>query len=90
MTDSDADAILNRVKPSQRKGLDKIEKMVRDIQNDTRGTMVEFGLETQETIDAWNAMFDKYIPLAGIATDENSEATSSYPTGGAVCLWPYD
>ena len=83
MTDSDADAILNRVKPSQRKGLDKIEKMVRDIQNDTRGTMVEFGLETQETIDAWNAMFDKYIPLAGIATDENSEATSSYPTGGA-------
>ena len=83
MTDADADAILNRVKPSQKKGLDKIEKMVREIQNDTRETMVEFGLETQETIDAWNAMFDKYIPLAGIATDENSEATSSYPTGGA-------
>ena len=83
MSDADADAILSRIKPSQKKGLDKIEKMVRDIQNDTRETMVEFGLEKQETIDAWNEMFDRYVPLAGIAQDENSEATSSYPTGGA-------
>ena len=83
MSDADADAILNRIKPSQKKGLDKIEKMVRDIQNDTRSTMVDFGLESQETIDAWNDMFERYVPLAGIATDENSEATSSYPTGGA-------
>jgi len=83
MTDADADAILNNIKPSQKKGLDKIEKIIRDIQEDTRGTMVEFGLEKQETIDAWNAMFDNYVPLAGLAQDEDSELTTYYPTGGA-------
>ena len=52
MSNEDADAILNSIKPSQRKGLEKLEKLVRDIQADTKKTMIEFGLESQETIDA--------------------------------------
>lgn len=83
MSNEDADAILNAVKPSQKRGLEKLEKLVRDIQADTKDTMIKFGLESQETIDAWDEMFSQYVPLAGIATDEQSEATSSYPTGGA-------
>ena len=46
--------------------------------------MVKFGLETQEAIDAFEAQFGKnYVPLSGIATDEETSFTSSYPTGGA-------
>jgi hypothetical protein len=83
MSNEDADAILNAIKPSQKRGLEKLEKLVRDIQADTKDTMIKFGLESQETVDAWDQMFSQYVPLAGIATDEQSEATSSYPTGGA-------
>ena len=83
MTDADADAILNNIKPSQKKGLDKIEEIVREIQQDTRDTMVNFGLESQETIAAWESLFENYVPLAGLAQDEDSELTTYYPTGGA-------
>jgi hypothetical protein len=57
--------------------------LVREIQQDTRDTMVKFGLETQETIDAWESIFENYAPLAGLATDENSSSSARYPTGGA-------
>ena len=83
MSNERADEIINSAKPSQKKALDKLEGMIREIQDDTRSTMVEFGLESQQTIDAWGEMFSRYVPLAGLATDEQSEATSSYPTGGA-------
>ena len=83
MTDERADEIINSIQPSEAKALQQLEAEIRKIQQDTRDTMVEFGLETQETIDAWDSMFSRYVPLAGIATDEQSEATSSYPTGGA-------
>lgn len=83
MTDERADEIINSIQPRETKALQQLEAEIRKIQQDTRDTMVEFGLETQETIDAWDSMFSRYVPLAGIATDEQSEATSSYPTGGA-------
>jgi hypothetical protein len=78
MTDAEADAILNA---ANKASLDPIVAEIRKIQQDTRDTMVKFGLETKETVDAFEAMFDNYIPLAGLAVDE---ATGSpYPTGGA-------
>ena len=43
--------------------------------------MVKFGLETKETVDAFESMFENYVPLAGRATDETTG--SQYPTGGA-------
>jgi hypothetical protein len=45
--------------------------------------MVKFGLETKETIDAFETMFENYVPLSGIAIDEETSVTSAYPTGGA-------
>ena len=78
MTDAEADAILNS---ANKAALDPIVAMVREIQQDTRNTMVKHGLETQETVDAFEAMFNNYIPLAGLSTDELTG--SPYPTGGA-------
>lgn len=44
--------------------------------------LVDYQLESQSTIDAWNQMFSNYVPLDGIATDESNTVESLYPRGG--------
>ena len=44
--------------------------------------MVELGLESQETIDAFEQMFENYVPLQGKSVDEADMAYSPYPNGG--------
>lgn len=61
----------------------QLANMVYSIIDNTRKTMVEFGLETQDTIDAWTDMYDYYVPLAGLAKDEVDENNLAYPSGGA-------
>ena len=61
----------------------RLANIVYSIIQNTRKTMVEYGLEEQERIDAWNDMYDFYVPLAGLATDELNENNLRYPTGGA-------
>jgi len=78
ISDAEADAIINA---ANKKALDPIVSKIREIQQDTRDTMVKYGLETKETVDAFEAMFDNYVPLAGLSVDE--ELSSPYPTGGA-------
>ncbi len=83
MSDADAAAVLDGFGAEKRAKLERIAKKIDAIQQDTRDTMVEFGLESQETIDAWEAMFEHYVPLGGLATDEESSSTTPYATGGA-------
>ena len=78
MTDAEADAI---IKAANKAAMNPIVKMIREIQKDTRETMVKFGLESRETINAFENMFDNYVPLAGVSMDESVK--SPYPTGGA-------
>ena len=40
---------------------------VRDLSEDTRNRLLESGLETQDTIDAFNATYKNYVPLRGFA-----------------------
>lgn len=54
----------------------------RDMMAENRQIMVDFGLATQEEIDAWE-QDPTYVPLYGIALDEKSSDTTVYPTGGA-------
>ena len=51
-------------------------RLIREIQDDTRKTYVETGAETQETIDAFEAMFSDYVPLSGLSVDENNAQRS--------------
>lgn len=53
------------------------------ILDDTRQTMKDFGLETQERLDAWAELYENYVPLQGFADDEMDAASNAYPTGGA-------
>jgi len=47
---------------------------VRDLTADTRRRLVESGLETQDTIDAFNETYKNYVPLRGFAEgDVDSE-----------------
>lgn len=78
MSNAEADAIINSSNKAQ---LDPIVAKVREIQQDTRDTMVKYGLETKDTVDAFESMFSNYVPLAGVAVDE--DLGSPYPTGGA-------
>ena len=78
MPDSEADAI---IQAANKQALDPIVKMIREIQKDTRETMVNYGLETRETVNAFENMFDNYVPLSGVSMDETVK--SPYPTGGA-------
>lgn len=71
------------INASTQANLDKVVDIIREIQQDTRKAMVKFGLESQETIDVFEAQFKNYVPLAGIAKDEADSGNTRYPTGGA-------
>jgi len=83
MTNERADAIMNSLSPEKKAALESVAAKVDAITADTRKTMVEFGLEEKSTIDAFEAMFQNYVPLGGLALDEQNADTSLYPTGGA-------
>ena len=83
MSNERAQEVMDSFSPEKKAALESIAKKVDAITKDTRQTMVKFGLESQETIDAFEAMFDNYVPLGGLSADEMSADTSLYPTGGA-------
>ena len=83
MSNERAQEVMDGFSPEKKAALESIAKKVDAITKDTRKTMVEFGLETQETIDVFEDMFKNYVPLGGLSVDEMSADTSMYPTGGA-------
>ena len=83
ISDERSDEILNSISDETKEKLDPIVKKIREVQQNTRDTMVEFGLESQETIDVLEGLFKNYVPLGGLATDEQDSFDTSYPTGGA-------
>ena len=82
MSDQRAEEILNSYTGKKKEDMEAIAAKVKAIVEDTRKTYVEFGLESQSTIDAFEEMFKDYVPLSGIASDELDGETSYYPTGG--------
>jgi len=83
MTNERADEIMNSLSPEKKAALESVAAKVDAITADTRKAMVDFGLEEKSTIDAFEAMFQNYVPLGGLALDEQNADTSLYPTGGA-------
>ena len=83
MSNERAQEVMDSFTSEEKAALESIGKKVDAITADTRKAMVEFGLETKETIDAFENMFDFYVPLGGLSSDEMSADTSLYPTGGA-------
>lgn len=79
MTNDEAEDIIDRLGTNEMR---RLHNMVIDIVKNTRETMVKYGLETPETIQQYEDMYEYYIPLSGQAVDETSDERNMYPTGG--------
>lgn len=60
---ADARAYLANLDPIKRKQLDSLASRVDDITKKTRDLMVEYGLETRDSMNAWEREFPYYVPL---------------------------
>lgn len=63
MTNAEADAVMAAYSPTKRSLLGKAAEKVDAIIAQTRQTFVEYGLESQDTVDAWSQTFAHYVPL---------------------------
>lgn len=63
MTNQEAASHLAGIAPDRRRKLDALAQTVDSINANTRRIMVESGLETAETIQAWEAAYQHYVPL---------------------------
>jgi len=81
-TDEQVDRYFAGLSAEKRSKLEASAATVREILQDTRNAMVELGLETKETIEAFEEMFSDYVPLQGKSQDEADLTYSPYPNGG--------
>jgi hypothetical protein len=67
MSDADADEILENADPRLAKLAEKVDAIIAG----TRQLMVEYGLESQDTVDGWVRQYSAYVPLhrAGFEDD---------------------
>ncbi|ENO82048.1 hypothetical protein B447_04903 [Thauera sp. 27] len=63
MTNQEAASHLAGIAPDRRRVLDTLARQVDAINAKTRQLMVDSGLETAETIQAWEAAYQHYVPL---------------------------
>ena len=83
ISDQDAQEIVDEVAQSGKlEAYDQVAEKIQAIAQDTRDTMRKLGLETDARIDSFEAMFNNYVPLAGIAIDESGKNVGTYPDGG--------
>jgi hypothetical protein len=59
----DALDYLAALTPAKRKAYDALAKRVDAINKQTRELMVAYGLESQDTVDAWDKAYEFYVPL---------------------------
>lgn len=63
MTNAEADAVMAAYTGVRRKQLEAAAAKVDAIIAGTRQTFVDYGLESQETVDGWGKTFAHYVPL---------------------------
>lgn len=72
MTNAEAAAIMQEAESSGKKlRLERLAAIVDDMLAHRREIIREGGLESDETLDAWDASYDYYVPLKGWANDED-------------------
>lgn len=63
MTNKEAADHLASLDPARRKTLERLAKRIDAINANTRKLLVDSGLETAETVKAWEAAYKHYVPL---------------------------
>jgi len=77
LTNAQVDSYLNGLPNARRRQLENLANRVDAIIANTQKLMVEYGLETQETIDTWNKTYQSYVPLQREGFDEADGAEGS-------------
>ncbi len=65
-----AQAFLDNLSPEIKASLDDAVVKVREIQDETRAALVEYGLIDNETFSVWSNQFKEYVPLHGQSVDD--------------------
>jgi hypothetical protein len=68
----------NKLDPIKAKKLEEVARDFDDMTSGTQNILVASGDQTQETIDAWNKTYKKYVPLFRVDDD-----FSSHPSQGS-------
>lgn len=63
MSNEEAAAVMDSLDATKRKNLQAAAKMVDRIIAKTRETIVDYGLESDDTVDAWSRSWNHYVPL---------------------------
>tara|TARA_R100000353_G_scaffold3438_3_gene5367 strand:- start:15983 stop:20257 length:4275 start_codon:yes stop_codon:yes gene_type:complete len=67
MSDADAQAYMDGLTPEERAGYEAAAKFHDEVVADTRKTLREAGLESEETVDLFESQYEFYTPLRGFA-----------------------
>lgn len=61
--DSNGNVIIKATTAQQRRTMEKLARRIDRMNAQTQQHLVDYGLEKQETIDAWNTVYQHYVPL---------------------------
>ena len=75
MSDQQADAFMGSMTVPRRQAFERIAKDVDLMTKQTRQMMVDYGLETQKTIDTWEKTYKNYVPLFREETEGGAIST---------------
>jgi hypothetical protein len=76
LSDREADSYLAGLPKARRQQLEKLAGRVDGIINNTQKMMVQYGLETQDTISNWNKTYQFYVPLQREGFEEDGAGGS--------------
>ena len=75
MSDQQADDFMNNMTVPRRQAFERIAKDIDVMTKQTRQMMVDYGLETQKTIDTWEKTYKNYVPLFREETEGGAIST---------------
>lgn len=81
---ADARAYLNNLSSDQKAKFDQVDRMVKVITGNTRQMLVDSGLESQETVDAWEKTYGDYVPLNREDVEYSSQQGKTVGQGYSV------
>ncbi len=74
MTDAEADRILSQ---ADRGKMDRLAAQVDAILSKSRSLLVDYGLESQQTVDGWAKQYSAYVPLHRAGFEEHGQGTGT-------------
>jgi len=83
ISDADAQAVIDALSPTDKAKMQALANKVYAINQKTLDLQVEYGLETQQTIDDLNAAWENYVPLH---RDEAHPEQNSHPVGSGFSV----